>query len=244
MPVEFESRLHSAYERAAARLLKERNPEGHWTGELSTSALSTATACLALHLYCVGVRKQRLDIALGEIDLLIENGLAWLVENQNEDGGWGDTTKSFSNISTSMLAHASLTAIDASRYESTISAAAKYIEQAGGTEAMIARYGKDQTFSVPILTHCALAGLVSWKKVPQLPFELACFPASFYKFLRMPVVSYALPALIAIGQVRFHKQTGWNPVTRIIRNLSISKSLRVLEKVQPPNGGFLEAAPL
>ena len=67
-----------------------------------------------------------------------------------------------------------------------------------------ARYGKDKTFSIPILTHCALAGLVDWKEVQALPFELACLPAKFYKTVRLPVVSYALPALIAIGQVRHH----------------------------------------
>jgi len=37
--------------------------------------------------------------------------------------------------------------------------------------------------------------------VPQLPFELAAFPALF-RLLRLPVVSYALPALIALGQAR------------------------------------------
>ena len=67
-------------------------------------------------------------------------------------------------------------------------------------EAVRRRYGKDRTFSVPILMTSALAGLVSWREVPPLPFELACFPQSLFRFLRLPVVSYALPALIAIGQ--------------------------------------------
>ena len=43
-------RLEAAYQTALAMLLKERTPEGHWVGELSTSALSTATAVMALHL--------------------------------------------------------------------------------------------------------------------------------------------------------------------------------------------------
>ena len=67
-------------------------------------------------------------------------------------------------------------------------------------EAVRRRYGKDRTFSVPILMTCALAGLVPWHEVPPLPFELACLPQSWYRFARLPVVSYALPALIAIGQ--------------------------------------------
>ena len=65
------------------------------------------------------------------------------------------------------------------------------------------RYGKDKTFAVPILTNYALAGLVDWSEVAPLPFELACVPQHFYRWTRMPVVSYAVPALVAIGQARF-----------------------------------------
>ena len=36
--------LTRAYEKARADLLAEQNAEGHWTGELCSSALSTATA--------------------------------------------------------------------------------------------------------------------------------------------------------------------------------------------------------
>jgi squalene-hopene/tetraprenyl-beta-curcumene cyclase len=110
--------------------------------------------------------------------------------------------------------------------------------------ALIARYGKDRTFSVPILTHCALAGLVDWKEVISLPFELACIPARFYAAVRLPVVSYALPALIAIGQVRFHFRPSRNPLRRWLQRWAKPASLRVLERIQPTNGGFLEATPL
>jgi squalene-hopene/tetraprenyl-beta-curcumene cyclase len=107
-----------------------------------------------------------------------------------------------------------------------------------------ARYGKDRTFSVPILLTCALAGLVSWKEVPPLPFELACFPQSWYRFLRLQVVSYALPALIAIGQSVYHHRRPRNPFTRLVRWLARRRSLRVLQRIQPSSGGFLEATPL
>ena len=50
----FSDRLESAYQTALAALLAERTADGHWVGELSTSALSTATAVMALHL--VGAR--------------------------------------------------------------------------------------------------------------------------------------------------------------------------------------------
>src|SRR5204862_547201 len=74
-----------------------------------------------------------------------------------------------------------------------------YIEKAGGLEGLKKRYGIDKTFVVPILTNYALAGLIDWKFVSPLPFELACVPQSWYRFVGMPVVSYAIPALVSIG---------------------------------------------
>jgi squalene-hopene/tetraprenyl-beta-curcumene cyclase len=58
------------------------------------------------------------------------------------------------------------------------------------------------------------------------------------------VVSYALPALIAIGLVRHRNRPTANPAARLVRGLATAKSLRVLSSTQPPSGGFLEAAPL
>jgi squalene-hopene/tetraprenyl-beta-curcumene cyclase len=238
-------RLESAYQAALAALLAERTPEGHWVGELSTSALSTATAVGALAL----VRKT--TAAHGSFDSLITCGLHWLASHQNTDGGWGDTVRSISNISTTMLCRAAfhLTA-SAPSYEDTLRRSEQWLQDRYGktppelAEAARARYGKDRTFSVPILMTSALAGLVSWSEVPSLPFELACFPQSWFRFLRIPVVSYALPALIAIGQAVYYHRPPWNPLTRLVRRGAINKSLRVLQKIQPSSGGFLEATPL
>jgi squalene-hopene/tetraprenyl-beta-curcumene cyclase len=115
--------------------------------------------------------------------------------------------------------------------------------------AIIARYGKDRTFSVPILTMCALAGRLgagraAWRHVIPLPFELAALPHRFFAALRLPVVSYALPALIAIGQARHVHAPSWNPLVRLVRVATRKKTLRKLTEIQPPNGGFLEATPL
>ena len=84
----------------------------------------------------------------------------------------------------------------------------------------------------------------AWRLIPSLPFELAIFPQSFFRFLQLPVVSYALPALIAMGQVGHHFRPTRNPFARMLRNASRAKTLRVLGAIQPPSGGFLEATPL
>jgi squalene-hopene/tetraprenyl-beta-curcumene cyclase len=230
---------HRAYLQLRDVLLAEVSTEGHWVGELSSSALSTATAVMAL-------RQVELHSPL-RFPKLIARGRRWLLEHQNPDGGWGDTVRSISNISTTMLVQATLVACEESGSRIDDDArrrAESYVAAAGGRSALLARYGKDRTFSIPILTHCALAGLVTWREIPALPFELACLPANLYRFLRLPVVSYALPALIAIGQVRHHQKAPWFPPLRWLRNLAQAPSLRVLRRIQPESGGYLEATPL
>lgn len=314
------ARLERALAKTRAALLAERGPHGHWEGELSSSALSTATAVTALELWQRAVpavsnrRSEPPDdkAAAGstpardssDVRATIESGLKWLAEHQNADGGWGDTILSFSNISTTALCWAAFGAVPGAEQrwpevvrraevwlaekcsvsgvqcsdpkaaasevptenwklntEHSIAQPAPHqpdskpqtpnpkLETSSLITAIIARYGKDRTFSVPILTMCALAGRLgegkeAWRRVIQLPFELAALPQKFFAALRLPVVSYALPALIAIGQARHHHLPTRNPLTRLLRDGARAKTLRVLERIQPPGGGFLEATPL
>ncbi len=231
-------RLEQAYTKARDTLLAERTADGYWVGELSASALSTATAITALQL-------------TGEPRPLVDAGLDWLSRHQNADGGWGDTTKSLSNISTTMLCRAALHVCDTQHHHhDCLERAEAWLRDRHGrtdaelAEAVRARYGRDRTFAVPILTMAALAGLVPWREVPRLPYELACLPQSWYRFAKMPVVSYALPALIAIGQCIHTKRGSWNPIAALIRRLGRGRSLRVLATIQPSSGGYLEATPL
>lgn len=239
-----------ALARTVRRLLDARNDRGHWTGELSSSALSTATSIFALYLHQQSARPAVRH------DELISRGVSWLVSNQNADGGWGDTTVSHSNISTTVLCYAAMSAIGGESAAETLQRAEAWIVRAAGStepdaivDAVIARYGDDQTFSVPILTMCALAGLLgegrrAWRRVPQLPFELAALPQDLFRFLNLPVVSYALPALIAIGQVRHRRAPSGNPAAFALRLATTSRTLQVLRRIQPAGGGFLEASPL
>jgi len=232
--------LQRGYEAAATALLNEALPSGHWEGELSSSPLSTATAIAALQL-TVRERPQR------SVDLqpLIDRGLEWLAKHQNSDGGWGDTLLSHSNISTSMLCYSSFRMTHgAVTHPAVTQRASDYVNGRGGFDAIRKRYGKDHTFSVPILTQCALAGLIPWQKITPLPFELGWLPHSFFRWIRLPVVSYALPALIAIGQARHHHAPSWNPLLRWLRQAAVQPTLRKLTSIQPESGGFLEATPL
>jgi squalene-hopene/tetraprenyl-beta-curcumene cyclase len=234
------------------RLLDRRTGAGHWQGHLASSALSTGTAILALHLAGEG-RKDCVDVGR-----FVAAGTRWLVGNQNSDGGWGDTIRSRSNISTTAIVWGALSTMSAEEGAAdAVEKAASWLRNVAGDvtpdairAAILRRYGKDQTFSVPILTVLALTGKLgsngaaAWRSVPQLPFELAVFPHAWFQHLRLPVVSYALPALIAIGQVRHRCAPSRNPVTRALRNGVTRRTHEVLLEMQPESGGYLEATPL
>jgi squalene-hopene/tetraprenyl-beta-curcumene cyclase len=246
-------RLTAAWRNARQELLAQRTPTGHWVGELASSPLSTATAISALVLSHRGSCQFAEDSTIGGIDELVQRELSdlvisslhWLVRHQNDDGGWGDTDRSRSNIATTMLVRAvfQMTGIPA-QYGRLAEQADAFIERNGGVAALKRRYGKDKSFAVPILTNLALAGLVPWKQVPALPFEWACVPQHWYHLVRLPVVSYAVPALVAIGQAKFFHDPPRNPVMRFLRRACLRKSQAVLEKMQPESGGYLEAIPL
>ena len=229
---------------ATDRLLAARRADGHWTGELSSSALSTATAVTALSLVDADLHRA-----------LIARGGDWLGEHRNADGGWGDTTVSKSNLATTLLVWSALALAGDQRAAVAAGAEAWLKREAGSLEpealaaAIDASYGQDRTFSAPILTMAALTGRLgegrdAWRWVYPLPFELAACPHRLLKWLRLPVVSYALPALIAVGQVRHHHLRPVCAAARLVRRLAAPAALRKLERIQPESGGFLEAAPL
>src|SRR4030095_458919 len=121
--------LDRALDSVRERLLAERNAAGHWSGELSSSALSTATAIFALH------ELSRLPLSssrIGGLEALIKNGMQWLVANQNADGGWGDTVRSISNISTTVLCWSALRPF-ASQHQKTMAAAEAWIAKRAGS---------------------------------------------------------------------------------------------------------------
>lgn len=229
----WQDRLREMQADAMKRLMDSRSSDGMWRGKLSSSAISTSVSVFAL---------QRIDA--DKYSHLIEGGVRWLNETMKPDGSWGDSVESPSNITATLLTYVSLYAVGKASDKTR-----EYLNErfGGDTEEALVQgvlnyYGKDLTFSVPILMMCALAGVIgNWKKIPPFPFELATLPQSIFRYLNLPVVSYAIPALIAIGICQMRKTGGF---LAPIRGLFIPKAMRVLVKMQPADGGFLEAAPL
>jgi squalene-hopene/tetraprenyl-beta-curcumene cyclase len=248
-------------EELRAALLRERQGRPYWAGSLSPSALATATAVSALSLAGASAHAER-----------ISRGLAWLAGAQNKDGGWGDTVSSRSNISTTWLVRAAFAIAANCNKQNAASGIAgvppaigmageaghlrarcprtrteknceNYMSRHGGPSAIIARYGEDKTFSAPILMNLALADLIPWRACPQLPFWLAAFPRPVFQYLGLGVVSYALPALIAVGLANFTQRRG-GFFTRYAGALAKRSALEKLTRITPASGGFLEATPL
>ncbi len=247
MAQHLEQDLIGTLDRVEKGLLAACDERGFWEGRLSSSALATATAVFALH--CEGAEKHQ---------KLIGDGLLWLSENANRDGGWGDTRQSASNISTTMLCWAAFSAAGGgNEHEELIDRTRRWLLRHAGSlrsrdlaAAVDRKYQDDKTFSVPILTMCALAGLPPgdrtglWPHIHPLPFELALMPRPLFRWLPLSVVSYALPALISMGMVNLENRPPINPMVRFLRKGAKKRAMRVLARIQPRNGGFLEAVPL
>ena len=85
------------YQRLSSELLARRRPTGDWNGLLASSAISTATAAIALY----------------ELDHVrhaqpIAAACQWLADTQLDNGAWGDTPESPPNLTASLLAGAAL----------------------------------------------------------------------------------------------------------------------------------------
>jgi len=235
--------LLKARRAARKRLIEEMIPDGSWEGRLSSSALATAIAVFALAQVD---RHRHAEVIL--------SGTQWIAGHANADGGWGDSPDSPSNLTATLLCRCALSLFDSQHFRTVADGAASWISDAMGdlrplqiAEAVIRSYGEDRTFSAPILTMCALAGQLGpdpWERVPQLPFELAVIPRWLFRFMRLSVVSYAIPALIAVGLARHRRLPGHGPVRHALRNIVTRRALKILQDMQPRNGGFLEAAPL
>ncbi len=215
---------------------------GVWIGELAESALATALAAAALA-----------DAGEGDDPAWADAGLDWLACHANPDGGWGDTPHSGSNLSTTLLAHAALQRFAGERHAKTVARAGEWIDRRLGevrSPAAVARalrrtYGEDRTFAVPIQAFLAMCQDTrqAWLRVMPLPFALACLPQRLYRLLRLQVVSYALPALIAVGLCR-HLRVARNRRIAAWGRVLAPALLRKLSALQPDHGGYLDAIPL
>ena len=170
-------------------LLSKRDPDGYFASKLSDSAISTSVALVALHLadsqsYAKPIEKAR----------------DWLLAHADAAGLYGDSPESPANLTATFLATVALTCVGVP--SERLQPAREFLKtHLGGLDfvsvrkGLLAAYGKDLTFSVPLLALATAAGFfpdadAAWRAMPRFPFEVALLPEGLFKYLRLPVVSY------------------------------------------------------
>lgn len=225
------------------KLLSLRDEGGAWTGELSSSAISTAVSAYALHL----CDKKRYKAE-------IKSALKWLKDSAIGGFSWGDTPESPANPSATILALCALKPYrDLPEFKGSFDGGIEKLKELcdfssslGFAKSVLKIYGSDLTFSAPILAMCASANLGDfdgglWRHVPRLPFELALLSSKVFGALKLPVVSYAIPALVCVGLLRAFKV---GALSKLSARIFAGRLLKKIEAMQPSSGGFLEAVPL
>lgn len=242
--------LAAAHSTARQQLLAQRNHD-HWTGELSSSPLCTAAAISALvlaerHVDDTPENGSALEnswhsgmLVRSELSELLSNSLRWLAEQQNDDGGWGDADCGRSTLAATLMVKAAfhLTGVPA-KYSNLLHSSDRYIDFQGGTAGLKKQFADDKPFAAAILAICAMAGLIPWRKVPSLPFELACLPRAFYRMQKLAGIRFSLPLVIAVGQAKCHYSPSRNPLAKLLRHKAKRPSYAGLARAQAADGSF------
>ena len=217
-------RVTEAVAESTEYLYSLQRADGGWTDRLSSSAMATGLAVLALAR--ADRRKYREEI---------ESGLRWLRRHRRADGGWGlADADPPSDASVTAFALAALKVLDAEGAKDDIAAGTNYIEACGGDAAL---FPNIRTWRELVSIVWALEGLRDAEDQPAQPLEVMLLPAKLRNR-----ASIALPGVIAlgIGQSRILPA---NPVRRTAQKLAEPKGLAWLRKVMASNGG-IEECPL
>ena len=250
-------RLTLAHKAMRAELLSERAAAGNWVGQLGGSPFATAAAVSALVAAHRRDSKDELragaggdgrvseQVIQGDLSELLLESVHWLGRHQNPDGGWGDCVGARSNIAATMLVQAAfrLTGIPG-KYADLMVRADDFVAAKDGVAGLRRRLGRNKSLLAAILANCALAGMVPWRQVPTLQFELICLPYYWRRDLQVLAARYATPIVLAVGRAKFHHDPPKNPISRLLRRSTRAKSLAALEHLQAADDSFLASMPL
>nr|WSY56660.1 hypothetical protein OG999_45330 [Streptomyces sp. NBC_00886] len=142
-----------------AALGDQQEKAGGWVGDFATGGTSWESADILV--------RHVLDIADGAH---IAEERAWIISQQNDDGGFPLYTGGPSDLSCTVLTHVGLQLAAYEEDRERLDQAARFVRTHGGIEA---------AELVPTRFWLALAGVVSWDEIPPLPPELILLPSWF-----------------------------------------------------------------
>jgi squalene-hopene/tetraprenyl-beta-curcumene cyclase len=216
-------RVDAAITRTLRYLEGRRRANGTWAGDLSSSALATAIATVAL--------RRHAPIRLA---MRLRAGTEWLAATQGQDGGWGDAVTDDSTVNATALAVAALHLEQPQRYQEQIARGRRWIDEAGGFAAI--NDPEQATLSGPCRTVWAMAELVPWRAIRSLPVEISLLPKPIRR-----TISTTFPAFLSLAMLHDRHR----PVARLrrpLRRLVERRGLRWLQRAQCANGGYEESA--
>jgi squalene-hopene/tetraprenyl-beta-curcumene cyclase len=129
----------------------------------------------------------------------------------------------------------------ADRFAEVLASSQRYLDSQGGLAEMKRRYCDNPASLSALLAMSAQAGLTAWHEVPPLAFEAAWLPRNWQRSSQ-GAAAFSEPVRAGIGQAAFFHHWPRNPVTLLLRRLSVGRSLAALGRSQQSNGGFLESA--
>lgn len=218
------TRVAQAVAKSTDYLYGRQRVDGAWTDRLSSSAMATSLAILALARAGRAAYREQ-----------VETGLAWLRQHQREDGGWSVADADPpSDGSVTAFAVAALQVLDAEGSSRCIDAATRYIDRHGGEAAI---FPNIRTWRELVSIVWSLEGLRDITAQPVQPIEIMLLPPRLRNR-----ASIALPGVIGLGIGQSRVMPAGLP-RRVLRRLAEPRGLAWLRGAMGPNGG-IEECPL
>jgi len=219
------ARAEAAATRATERLRRRRRADGGWTDRLSSSAVATGLAVVAL------ARADRTAHARP-----IAAALDWLRATQGEDGGWSDAdTDPPASRSGTAFAMAAFQAAGPADAAPRMAAGHRFLAAAGGAGRIPGMRGPGpRTWPAAAAIVWSLVGLREPERQPRQPVEVMLLPPRLRH-----MVSIALPGVLALGVMQARLLPAGRP-RRLLQRLAEPRALAWLRSVQGPNGGIEE----
>ncbi|GAA4868722.1 prenyltransferase/squalene oxidase repeat-containing protein [Saccharopolyspora cebuensis] len=186
--------IDDALRAAAGALLAEDHP-GSWPNPRRPAISGAAGAVLALHT----ADRQR---SAG----LVAEGVAWLLAEQHEDGGWGTLQGLPSDFVATAMATAALHVAAPERAAEAVRRGRAWLADRGGVDGL-----DDAVMAQLTGLVLSVAGLHDADRVPRVPVEVLLLPAP----LRRRLLSYLTPPFAALTFLQ-SRQRGHGRAARLL----------------------------
>ncbi len=216
--------VEQAVARATDYLYRRQRDDGSWADRLSSSAIPTALAVLALARHDHEAHRKE-----------IETGIQWLREHQRDDGGWSlADADPPSDGSVTAFAVAAFRVLDADDSSRCVDRAMDFIASQGGQDVI---FPNIRTWRELVSVVWALEGLRDIDQQPSQPIEIMLLPPRLRNR-----ASIALPGVIGLG-IGQSRVLPAGRLRRAAQRMAEPRGLAWLRGVIGPNGG-IEECPL